>query len=243
LVKNLLGDDLITGQSLEPRLTPAAFASDPPVSLVATHSQGSASANLPSAIAKEIDASSDSTLTAFNMSYTSGTRSGTSTVSSSDIVGLDGSVSVSLQPALTIDPHFTQSQNTAGPGATTRKGSYRGDKYSPTFSPHEDDDDESKRKYTRRGSFHRRFLRFLLPFWSPALPTLPVTAPRKEDRDGGSATDDLIEGHSRRRRSSVDPRKILLFLAIMSCMATMMLLYYRLSQSSPDDEILEIEQE
>lgn len=244
LVKNLLGDDLITGKSLEPRLMPPAFASDPPVSLGATHSQGTSSANLPSAIAKETDASANSTSTAF--SYTSGTRSGTSTISSSDIVGTDGAVSVSLQPALTIDPHFMQSQNTAGPGATTRKGSYRGDKYSPTFSPHDDDvddDDESKRKYIRRGSFHRRFLRFLLPFWSPALPTLPVTAPRKEDRDGGSATDDLIEGHSRRRRSSVDPRKILLFLAIMSCMATMMLLYYRLSQNSPKDEILEMDQE
>lgn len=238
LVKNLLGDDLITGQSLEPRPTPPAFASDPPVSLVATQSQGSASAYLPPAIAKETVTSSDSTSSAINFSYTSGTRS-----SSSDIVGVDGAVSSSLQPSLTIDPHFTQSQNTAGPGATTRKGSYRGDKYSPTFSPHDDDDDESKRKYTRRGSFHRRFLRFLLPFWSPSLPTLPVTAPRKEDRDGGSTTDDLIEGPSRRRRSSVDPRKILLFLAIMSCMATMMLLYYRLSQGSSDDEMLEIEQE
>ena len=104
----------MTGKSLEPRLMPLDFSYDPPVSLVATHSHGTPSANLPSTIAKETDASTDSTSATFNVSYTSGNMLGTSTISSSDIVGTDGAVSVSLQPALTIDPHFTQSQNTAG---------------------------------------------------------------------------------------------------------------------------------
>ena len=108
LVNNLLGSDLITGKSLEPRLTPLDFASNPPVSLVSTHSHGTPGSNLPSAIAKDTNTS-----TTFNVSYTSGNRSGTSTISSLEIVGTDGTVSISLQPALTIDPHFTQSQNIA----------------------------------------------------------------------------------------------------------------------------------
>ncbi|XP_057846773.2 uncharacterized protein LOC131056460 isoform X1 [Cryptomeria japonica] len=226
LAKNLLGNDLSAGKSYEPRAAPPAFASGPLVNMAAASSQGNASV-------KETNALGDSSL--------SGTRSGTSISLSSDIVEIDGDIPVGLQSALTPDPQFSKSPNTAGPGATTRKGSYRGDKYNPTFSTY-DDDDESKRKYTRRGGFHRKFLRVLLPFWSPALSTLPITTPRKEDRDG-LATDELIEGHSRRRRSTVDPRRILLFIAILSCMATMMLLYYRLSQSSTDEDRPDLEQQ
>ncbi|KAL6013114.1 hypothetical protein ACLOJK_003606 [Asimina triloba] len=58
-----------------------------------------------------------------------------------------------------------------------------------------------------------KFLRFLLPFWSSALPILPVTAPPRKD---GTGTDDASEGRLRHQRSSrMDPRKILLVLAIM----------------------------
>ncbi|KAH9323470.1 hypothetical protein KI387_018109, partial [Taxus chinensis] len=233
LAKNLLGNDLSAGKH-EPRTTPPAFASGPLVTMATTTSQGNASANMMSNTIIETNALGDSSFP--------GTRSGTSTSLSPDIVEINGAVSDGLQPALTPDPQFIKSPNTAGPGATTRKGFYRGDKYSPTISTFEDDDDARKRKYTRRGGFHRKFLRVLLPFWSPALPTLPITTPRKEDRDG-PATDELIEGHSRRRRSTVDPRKILLFIAILSCLATMMLLYYRLSQSSTNDDLPDVEQE
>lgn len=62
------------------------------------------------------------------------------------------------------------------------------------------------------GPLRHKFLRFLLPFWSSALPTLPVTAPPRK----GGASDDVPEGRIRHQRSSrIDPRKILLLIAIM----------------------------
>lgn len=63
------------------------------------------------------------------------------------------------------------------------------------------------------GTLRNKFLRSLLPFWSSALPTLPVTAPPRKD---ASHTDDTPEGRTRHHRSSrMDPRKILLIIAIM----------------------------
>lgn len=71
----------------------------------------------------------------------------------------------------------------------------------------------------RSGPIRHKFLRLLLPFWSNALPTLPVTAPPR--KDGSAAADDLPEGRSRHQRSSrMDPRKILLTIAIMSALTT-----------------------
>ncbi|CAA7399405.1 unnamed protein product [Spirodela intermedia] len=117
------------------------------------------------------------------------------------------------------------------PGATTRKGSYHADRQSSEISYYADDEDGNQKKYSRRGPIRHKFLRLLLPFWSNALPTLPVTAPPR--KDGPTAADDLPEGRSRHQRSSrMDPRKILLTIAIMACMATMGILYYRLAQSA-----------
>lgn len=63
------------------------------------------------------------------------------------------------------------------------------------------------------GTFRHKLLRSLLPFWSSALPTLPVTAPPRKET---SNTDDVPEGRTRQHRSSrMDPRKILLIIAIM----------------------------
>lgn len=63
------------------------------------------------------------------------------------------------------------------------------------------------------GTFRHKFLRSLLPFWSSALPTLPVTAPPKRD---ASHADEGSEGRVRHHKSSrMDPRKLLLILAIM----------------------------
>ncbi|KAL0915833.1 hypothetical protein M5K25_013292 [Dendrobium thyrsiflorum] len=85
-------------------------------------------------------------------------------------------------------------------------------------------------KSTLGGPFGHKFLRMLLPFWSGALPTLPVTAPSRKER---SNADDAQEGRVRQQRPSrMDPRKILLVMAIMACMATMGILYYRLAQRS-----------
>lgn len=67
--------------------------------------------------------------------------------------------------------------------------------------------------FTATGPFLHKFLRALLPFWSSALPTLPVTAPSQKDSLNG---DDGTEGRVRHQKSSrMDPRKILLFIAIM----------------------------
>lgn len=63
------------------------------------------------------------------------------------------------------------------------------------------------------GTFRHKFLRSLLPFWSSALPTLPVTAPPQKDMSHG---DDATEGRPKRQRTSrMDPRKLLLIIAIM----------------------------
>eukprot|EP00850_Spirogloea_muscicola_P001402 SM000005S17199 [mRNA] locus=s5:736744:739641:+ [translate_table: standard] len=88
----------------------------------------------------------------------------------------------------------------------------------------EDDEDGTDRKYARRGPAYRQLLRHLGLSWSTSLPGLPVT---REEADG--------TGESRPRRRSyrrpTDPRKLLLVLAILSCLATMVLLYYRLAQA------------
>jgi hypothetical protein len=63
------------------------------------------------------------------------------------------------------------------------------------------------------GPFHHKFLRALLPFWSSALPTLPVTAPAR--KDGSNATESSEVRARHQKSSRMDPRKILLLIAIM----------------------------
>eukprot|EP00850_Spirogloea_muscicola_P017895 SM000158S02027 [mRNA] locus=s158:97819:100560:- [translate_table: standard] len=112
--------------------------------------------------------------------------------------------------------------------AMPRKNSYRsGDSRTSldiTEDYNEDDEDGTDRKYARRGPAYRQLLRHLGLSWSTSLPGLPVT---REEADG--------TGESRPRRRShrrpTDPRKLLLVLAILSCLATMVLLYYRLAQA------------
>lgn len=63
------------------------------------------------------------------------------------------------------------------------------------------------------GPVHHKFMKALLPFWSNALPTLPVTAPPRKDL---SNLNDATEGRLRHKRlSRMDPRKMLLLIAIM----------------------------
>ncbi|XP_021892395.1 uncharacterized protein LOC110810500 [Carica papaya] len=113
------------------------------------------------------------------------------------------------------------------PIATTRKTISTVERQNSEISYYADDEDGNRKKYTRRGPLRHKFLRALLPFWSSALPTLPVTAPPRKD---ASNTDDVTEVRRHQRSSRMDPRKILLFIAIMACMATMGILYYRLAQ-------------
>jgi hypothetical protein len=66
-----------------------------------------------------------------------------------------------------------------------------------------------------------------------------VTAPPRKD---AAKADDGSEGRVRHQRSSkMDIRKILIFIALIACMATMGILYYRLAlqaigQELPDEE-------
>ncbi|KAM1233550.1 hypothetical protein ACFX2J_003237 [Malus domestica] len=132
-------------------------------------------------------------------------------------------------------------QSTSPPGATTRKGALQVERQNSEISYYADDEDGNRKKYSRRGPFRHKFLRALLPFWSSALPTLPVTAPQRKD---GSIENDVPEGRPRHKKSSrMDPRKILLVIAIMACMATMVILYYRLVQRGLGEEIPEDEQQ
>ncbi|XP_073396110.1 uncharacterized protein [Physcomitrium patens] len=110
------------------------------------------------------------------------------------------------------------SANQSQPGATTRKHAMRIDRsQSGNYVEHDD-------KYSKRGPAYKNLLKFV-PFFSSSLPTLPVSVV-----DGEEVMDD--RRRRRYRSSTVDVRKLILLFAIMSCMATAMLLYYRLSQSA-----------
>ncbi|XP_043711501.1 zinc finger protein-like 1 homolog isoform X2 [Telopea speciosissima] len=224
LEKNLFGNHPFSMPAAESRVPPPAFASDPLVSAT-----GGKEKNNPNSL----DPSSDLSLPSSGMTGISMPKN------SNDIVEIDSLSSVGSQFKSGHEPNFMKTASPAAPGATTRKGAYNVDRQNSGISFYSDDEDESGRKYSRRGPFRHKFLRALLPFWSSALPTLPVTAPPRKDV---SNLDDIPEGRSRHQRSSrMDPRKILLIMAIMACMATMGILYYRLAQRSlgeslPDDE-------
>ncbi|EYU37573.1 hypothetical protein ABFS82_02G043900 [Erythranthe guttata] len=151
-----------------------------------------------------------------------------------DIVSIDGpSSATSSLP--NHEANFMKSTSPTAPGATTRKNALQVERQNSEVSYYADDEDAKRKKYSRRGTFRHKFLRSLLPFWSSALPTLPVTAPPRKDEDAP-------EGRARHHKSSrMDPRKLLLIIAIMACMATMGILYYRIAQRGlgedlPDDD-------
>ncbi|XP_077233794.1 RING/U-box superfamily protein [Tasmannia lanceolata] len=216
--KSIFGNHLVSMPAAEPRPPPPAFASDPLVHVTTTEGMDRSNSNSSAFIKDPIS---------------------TLKVSSPDIVEIDGPISLGNQFASDHEPQFIKSVSPTGPGATTRKGPYPVDRQNSEISYYADDEDGNHKKYARRGPFRHKFLRLLLPFWSNALPTLPVTAPPRKD---GATTDDVPEGRVRHHRSSrMDPRKILLTMAIMACMATMGILYYRLAQRSlgtnrPEDE-------
>ncbi|WOK92347.1 zinc finger protein-like [Canna indica] len=217
LEKNVFGDHLVSVAASDNRDPPPAFASDPlsHVSAVEEIDKGGAT-SVNDKYSNE----------AFR--YTVGV--GSSRLIEPEIVEVDGPNSLENQ--------FMQDQEhlIKSPGATTRKPTNHDRMYSET-SYYADDEDGTSKKYSRRGPISHKFLRMLLP-WSNALPTLPVTAPpRKEPNTHG-----VQEGKIRHQKSSrMDPRKILLVMAIMACMATMGILYYRLAQRSLGDSIPEDE--
>ncbi len=71
--------------------------------------------------------------------------------------------------------------------------------------------------YASAGPAYRQIFKYLLPFWTPALPGLPVTAPTWKDGREMLEAEELIDGKRRRRQrsSTFDVRKVILALAIM----------------------------
>ncbi|CAI5501444.1 unnamed protein product, partial [Closterium sp. Naga37s-1] len=84
------------------------------------------------------------------------------------------------------------------------------------------DEEAGERKYARRGPAHLQFLRVLGSWWSPALHALPVTLTathsHRRDKDEHAPVGAHEEGRRRagqRRSGGVDPRKLLLVVAIV----------------------------
>ncbi|VFQ94240.1 unnamed protein product [Cuscuta campestris] len=210
LEKNLFGNHPISLPAIESRDPPPAFASDP-LKQISIADPG----------VKDVEG------------YITPGAIGSGKPSTFDIVETDGP-HPSTSPQSNHEPGFFKSASPHGPGATTRKSMMQVDKQNSEASYYADDEDGNIKKYSKRGTFRHKFLRSLLPFWSSALPTLPVTAPPQKET---SNVDDVAEGRTRQHRSSsrMDPRKILLVVALMACMATMGILYYRIAQSDPEE--------
>jgi hypothetical protein len=228
LEKNVFGNHFVTISKADTR-TPPAFASDPLKRLSSSGDRESNGANI---ISSAQDVSLPSTLHS-GMYSSASVESGTPIHVEPEIVEIEGP-----SPVITQFPeqesNFIRSPSPHGPGAMTRKGATIVDRQNSEISYYADDEDGNRKKYTKRGTFRHRFLRMLLPFWSSALPTLPVTAPSKKESDG-------LEGRPRQRSSRMDPTKILLAMAILACIATMGILYYRLSQRSLSENFVEDE--
>ncbi|EFJ36534.1 hypothetical protein SELMODRAFT_270336 [Selaginella moellendorffii] len=199
-----LAGTLLGGDLTNPDAAPAAFSSMPLVSTIGIPEKSALEGHQPVSTVSEISAVDEPSSTA-----------------------PVASTSANTSPSPNVSSQMANS--------LARKNSYRPEKVVIGSMPYIDDDgddeDAISRKYARRGPFYKQLLTHILPFWSPTLPTLPVTNPNLR-KDGD---EDRGELHSRRRHhrhSTVDPRNILFVFAILSCIATMLLLYYRLIQNS-----------
>ncbi|KAL0559762.1 hypothetical protein IC582_000129 [Cucumis melo] len=221
LEKNLFGNYPVGFSPTESHSPPPAFASDPLVSTSADTHNNKSSLNSVANIESNLGE---------GFSATTGTGSSKNNIADIVEIEMPGS-----------EGNFVKGSSPSGPVATTRKGAINYDRQNSEISYYADDEDGNHKKYVRRGPFKHKFLRALLPFWSTALPTLPVTAPPRKD---ASNANDVNEGRVRHQRPSrMDPRKILLIIAIMACLATMGILYYRLVQRDMGEEFVDDEQQ
>ncbi|XP_039068620.1 zinc finger protein-like 1 homolog isoform X2 [Hibiscus syriacus] len=212
--KNLFGNHPISLPTTEPRVPPPAFASDPLINVTGGRDYDG---NSTPSVAKDEGYSADA---------------GPSKLAVTEIMEIDSPNSAGT---------YIKAPSPVAPVATTRKSTSHVDRQNSEISYYTDDEDGNRKKYSRRGPLHLKFLRALIPFWSSALPTLPVTAPLHKDSPN---VDDGREGRSKHQRSTrMDPRKILLVIAIVACMATMSILYYRISQRALGDEVGNDEQQ
>ncbi|KAK8311319.1 hypothetical protein V6Z12_D02G242300 [Gossypium hirsutum] len=212
--KILFGNHPVSLPRTEHRGPPPAFASDPLIDVAG---------------GQEYDANSSPSV-AKDGGYSA--ISGPSKPTITEIMEIDGPSSTES---------YMKASSPVAPMATTRKSTPHVDRQNSEISYYTDDEDGNRKKYSRRGPLHLKFLRALIPFWSSALPTLPVTAPPHKD---SSTVDDIREGRSKHQRSTrMDPRKILLIIAILACMATMSILYYRISQRAFGERVAYDEQQ
>ncbi|XP_016691613.2 zinc finger protein-like 1 isoform X2 [Gossypium hirsutum] len=212
--KILFGNHPVSLPRTEHRGPPPAFASDPLIDVAG---------------GQEYDANSSPSV-AKDGGYSA--ISGPSKPTITEIMEIDGPSSTES---------YMKASSPVAPMATTRKSTPHVDRQNSEISYYTDDEDGNRKKYSRRGPLHLKFLRALIPFWSSALPTLPVTAPPHKD---SSTVDDIREGRSKHQRSTrMDPRKILLIIAILACMATMSILYYRISQRALGEGVADDEQQ
>ncbi|KAK1385452.1 zinc finger protein-like 1-like [Heracleum sosnowskyi] len=227
--KKLFGNHPVSFSAADSRDPPPAFASDPLIHV-------SGNGGMPTSVGKD-------------GSYSGTTGSGSTEPLTIGMEGIDDPSAAN--PSLSSNTSNFMSNTSpvstllllflhlSEPGATTRKSALQAERQSSGMSYYADDEDANRKKYTRRGSIRNKFLRLLLPFWSSALPTLPVTVPSRKDT---SHADEVQEGRTRHPRTSrMDPRKILLIIAIMACMATMGILYYRLAQRGFGEQLPEEE--
>uniref|UniRef100_A0A0D3HCK3 ZFPL1-like U-box domain-containing protein n=1 Tax=Oryza barthii TaxID=65489 RepID=A0A0D3HCK3_9ORYZ len=200
LEKNVFGNHFVTMPKADTR-TPPAFASDPLKRVSISGDRESNGANI-------IDSAIDANVQSGGMYSSATVGSGTPSHVEPEIVEIDGPSPITTQfPEQ--ESNFIRSPSPHGPSAMTRKGANYVERQNSEISYYADDEDANRKKYTKRGTFRHKFLRMLLPFWSSALPTLPVTAPPRKESDAP-------EGRSRHQKSSrMDPTKILLALAIM----------------------------
>ncbi|KAF3501442.1 hypothetical protein F2Q69_00040357, partial [Brassica cretica] len=163
LEKNLFGNHPVS-RSTESRSPPPAFASDALIN-VSSSSHTLEGKNLP-----------DGYSVAGNGEY--------SKSAVSEIVEIDVPASAG---------NYMKTSSPGFAAAAARKGVPAVDRQNSETLYYADDEDGNKKKYSRRGPLRHKFLRALLPFWSNALPTLPVTAPPRKDATKG---EDGSEGRS-----------------------------------------------
>ncbi|MBA0829019.1 hypothetical protein Goarm_013642, partial [Gossypium armourianum] len=161
--KNLFGNHPVSLPRTEHRGPPPAFASDPLIDVAG---------------GQEYDANSSPSV-AKDGGYSA--ISGPSKPTVTEIMEIDGPSSTES---------YMKASSPVAPMATTRKSTAHVDRQNSEISYYTDDEDGNRKKYSRRGPLHLKFLRALIPFWSSALPTLPVTAPPHKD---SATVDDIRE--------------------------------------------------
>nr|CAB3494895.1 unnamed protein product [Digitaria exilis] len=245
LEKNVFGNHFVTIHKADTR-TPPAFASDPLKHLSGSGDRESNGAN----IGPARDASLRSTLHS-GMYSSAGVGSGTPIHVEPEIVEIEGP-----SPLITQFPeqesNFIRSPSPHGPGAMTRKGATSVDRQNSEISYYADDEDGNRKKYTKRAPVlaaprkhaasvlaappelaapHKHAASMLTALLELAAPVLPAPPELRHHRP---PPPELAAPMARRiaARSKRQER---------ACIATMGILYYRLSQRSLSENFVEDE--